>query len=146
MDLAVNQEANILLYRLHDDLWLCGEPAKCAEAWTTIERCAKILGLQFNRSKTGSAYLTDDGHKDPRIRNSLPKGKVILGFLELEEQTGDWVIDHKRVDGISSNSADSSLSVPAYSRGSKPGTAVSDVSLITLSGSRQTALANVMWT
>ncbi len=97
MDLAVNHEANMLLYRLHDDLWLCGDPAKCAKAWTTMERCAKILGLQFNQSKTGSAYLADENDKDPHVQNTLPTGKVILGFLELEAKTGQWVIDHHQV-------------------------------------------------
>lgn len=98
MDLAVNQEANMLLYRLHDDLWLCGDPAKCAKAWTTIKRCAQILGLQFNQSKTGSVYLADENHKDHRIQNALPTGKVIIGFLELDAKTGQWVIDHNQVD------------------------------------------------
>jgi hypothetical protein len=32
MDLAVNQEAEMLLYRFHDDLWLVGKPEKCARA------------------------------------------------------------------------------------------------------------------
>jgi len=98
MDLAVNQEAGMLLYRLHDDLWLCGEPSKCAKAWTTIERCATRLGLEFNDSKTGPVYLADDMPKDPRIQEALPKGRVILGFLELDGHTGEWVIDHTQVD------------------------------------------------
>ena len=98
MDLAVNQKANMLLYRLHDDLWLCGEPEKCAKAWTTVEHCAKVLGLQFNNSLTGSVYLTDKTDKASHIERVLPTGKVILGFLELDTQTGDWAIDHKKVD------------------------------------------------
>ena len=98
MDLAANQAANMLLYRLHDDLWLCGEPAKCAKAWSTIENCAKILGLEFNKSKTGSVYLADNASKDSQVESSLPKGRVILGFLELDPKTGDWVIDHTQVD------------------------------------------------
>lgn len=88
----------MLLYRLHDDLWLCGDPAKCVKAWTAIERCAQVLGLQFNQSKTGSVYLAEENHKEPHIQNALPKGRVILGFLELEAQTGRWVIDHNQVD------------------------------------------------
>lgn len=88
----------MLLYRLHDDLWLCGDPAKCVKAWMTIERCASVLGLQFNDSKTGSAYLAEDANKDAHVLDVLPKGRVILGFLELDAHTGDWVIDHNQVD------------------------------------------------
>ena len=88
----------MLLYRLHDDLWLCGEPEKCAKAWTTIERCARVMGLEFNSSKTGSAYLDDKGNGDFKIEETLPEGKVLMGFLQLDAQTGEWVIDHAQVD------------------------------------------------
>lgn len=100
MDLAVNQEAGMLLYRLHDDLWLCGDPAKCAKAWTAMERCAKVMGVDFNRAKTGSAYINrrSKSPQDAQIASTLPKGRVILGFLELDAATGDWVIDQKQVD------------------------------------------------
>ncbi|KAL6720915.1 hypothetical protein ACLMJK_000014 [Lecanora helva] len=98
MDLAVNQEANMLLYRLHDDLWLCGEPEKCAKAWKVMESCATTLGLQFNDSKTGSVYLANGIEKKAYVEDTLPKGRVIMGFLELDPHSGDWVIDHKQVD------------------------------------------------
>lgn len=98
MDLAVNQEAGVLLYRLHDDLWLCGEPEKCAKAWMAMERCAKTMGVEFNQSKTGSVYLDDNSEKDAQIVATLPEGQVVLGFLELHATTGNWVIDHKQVD------------------------------------------------
>ena len=89
----MNQEANMLIYRLHDDLWLCGELEKCVKAWTTMKRCAKILGLEFNSSKTGSAYLVDDADKDPGIQAALPEGRVILGFSELNFLSEKWIID-----------------------------------------------------
>lgn len=98
MDLAVNQEAEMLLYRLHDDLWLCGEPGKCAKAWKVMERCARILGVEFNESKTGSVCLSPDSAKKDQILASLPKGKVAVGFLELDAKTGGWTIDQKQVD------------------------------------------------
>lgn len=100
MDLAVNQEAGMLLYRLHNDLWLCGEPAKCAKAWMAMERCAKIMGVEFNQAKTGSVYIKNepDSVKDPQIAATLPTGRVTLGFLELNGETGDWTIDQKQVD------------------------------------------------
>ncbi|KAK3343961.1 hypothetical protein B0T25DRAFT_522006 [Lasiosphaeria hispida] len=37
MDLAVNRKTGILLYRLHDDIWICGEPERSAQAWTYLE-------------------------------------------------------------------------------------------------------------
>lgn len=103
MDLAVNQEAGMLLYRLHDDLWLCGEPEKCAKAWTAMERCAAIMGVEFNESKTGSVYLPGDSANKDLLNTEqtlavLPKGKIILGFLELDPKTGDWIIDQTQVD------------------------------------------------
>ena len=100
MDLAVNQEAGMLLYRLHDDLWLCGEPAKCAKAWRAMERCAKVMGVEFNQAKTGSVYITKERGptKDAQVATTLPKGRVVLGFLELDAETGVWVIDQKQVD------------------------------------------------
>lgn len=98
MDLAVKQEAEILLYRLHDDLWLCGEPEKCAKAWKTMQRCAQIMGLEFNMTKTGSVCLSEDMAKKDRILAILPKGKVAVGFLELDANSGEWVIDQRQVD------------------------------------------------
>jgi hypothetical protein len=32
MDFVVNQKTGLLLYRLHDDLWICGDPNDCAHA------------------------------------------------------------------------------------------------------------------
>ena len=96
MDLAVNRETGMLLYRLHDDLWLCGEPAKCARAWEVMNQYARVAGLEFNRGKTGSVYLADS--KDPEIVSRLPRGPVTFGFLQLDEQSGDWVIDQTQVD------------------------------------------------
>lgn len=98
MDLAVNQEAEMLLYRLHDDLWLFGEPEKCVKAWKVMERCARVMGVEFNESKTGSVCLSSDSAKKDRILVGLPKGKVAVGFLELDAKTGGWIIDQKQVD------------------------------------------------
>jgi hypothetical protein len=99
MDLAVNQEAEMLLYRFHDDLWLVGEPEKCARAWKTMEQFSAVMGLEFNKRKTGSVYLTDDAKsKDKSIAAILPKGTVSVGFLELNAETGDWSIQHEEVD------------------------------------------------
>jgi hypothetical protein len=99
MDLAVNKKAGMLLYRLHDDLWLCGEPERCVQAWDVMGQFAKIMGLEFNRNKTGSVYLTSEAKmKDPKITAALPKGPVEIGFLTLDNETGNWVINQRQVD------------------------------------------------
>lgn len=94
MDFAVNSTTGLLLYRLHDDIWICGEPSKCAKAWEVMGTFAKVTGLEFNDSKTGSVYLSDSG--DPAVANKLPKGPVTFGFLKLDD-SGTWVIDQKQV-------------------------------------------------
>jgi hypothetical protein len=98
MDLAVNQEAEMLLYRFHDDLWLVGKPEKCARAWKTMEQFSAVMGLEFNKRKTGSVYLTYDGKsKDESIAAIFSKGAVFVGFLKLDAITGEWTIDEEEV-------------------------------------------------
>ncbi|KAK6087808.1 hypothetical protein SCUP234_01447 [Seiridium cupressi] len=97
MDLVVNRETGLLLYRLHDDLFLCGEPARhtrdVAGLW--------LLQLQpqlKTRTVTGSVYLTNDEiSRDPSIQSSLPSGPVEIGHLLLDPKSGEWVIDQKQV-------------------------------------------------
>ncbi|PLB54036.1 hypothetical protein P170DRAFT_397036 [Aspergillus steynii IBT 23096] len=96
MDLAVNRKTGMLLYRLHDDLWLCGEPQKCVQAWEVMNNFAKVAGLEFNIFKTGSVYLSDS--KNPSIEARLPKGPVTIGFLTLDSESGVWKIDQTQVD------------------------------------------------
>lgn len=99
MDLAVNQEAGILLYRFHDDLYLVGEPEKCANAWQTMERYSALMGLELNKSKTGSVILTSEDftYEDSEIAAKLPTGSVSIGFLKLDADSGDWIINQKDV-------------------------------------------------
>lgn len=96
MDLAVNKGTGMLLYRLHDDIWLSGEPEKCVKAWDIMQKFAKITGLEFNRHKSGSAYLGDSIRGE--IISRLPEGSVRIGFLMLDTTSGEWVIDHSQVD------------------------------------------------
>ncbi|PVH74284.1 hypothetical protein DL98DRAFT_519356 [Cadophora sp. DSE1049] len=101
MDLAVNQEGGNLLYRFHDDLWLVGEPKKCARAWKTMERFSKVMGLELNGHKTGSVFLTkeaDFSYEDSQVAASLPSGPVSIGFLYLDPKSGEWLINKKDVD------------------------------------------------
>ncbi|KXX73036.1 hypothetical protein MMYC01_210502 [Madurella mycetomatis] len=97
MDLAVNRETGILLYRLHDDIWLVGEPERAAQAWSCMQSFAKIFGLEFNKSKTGSVYLPGNRKRVAKVSKTLPAGPVNIGFLSLDSQSGKWVINKKLV-------------------------------------------------
>ncbi|KAL5623655.1 hypothetical protein FOBRF1_002905 [Fusarium oxysporum] len=100
MDVVVNQQDGMLLYRLHDDLWLCGEPLHCKRAWAAMNKYAKILGLTFNRGKTGSVYITEGGkERDLDVASALPEGPVRVGHLSLDPKSGTWEIDRKEVEG-----------------------------------------------
>ncbi|KAH6621265.1 hypothetical protein B0J18DRAFT_432009 [Chaetomium sp. MPI-SDFR-AT-0129] len=97
LDFVVNRETGIFLYRLHDDIWLVGEPSRTAQAWTCMQSFASVFGLDFNRAKTGSVYLPGASPRDPSIVSILPAGPVKIGFLCLDPETGKWVIDQKLV-------------------------------------------------
>ena len=59
---------------------------------------AEIIGLQFNKAKTGSVYLSSTlSTRNPDIVTRLPAGPVSVGFLTLDPLTGDWVIDQDEV-------------------------------------------------
>lgn len=98
-DLAVHRETGILLYRLHDDIWLCGEPEAVTRAWGVMQEYATIFGLEFNMNKTGSVLLSGErGDKDMEsIKEKLPTGPVTVGFLSLLPESGKWEIDQTRV-------------------------------------------------
>ncbi|KAK4205675.1 hypothetical protein QBC40DRAFT_969 [Triangularia verruculosa] len=97
MDVVVNRETGILLYRLHDDIWLLGEPTRAAKAWQCMQSFARVFGLEFNKSKTGSVYLPGATKKDPTVSDTLPTGPVSIGFLRLDQETGRWTINQKLV-------------------------------------------------
>jgi hypothetical protein len=98
LDIVVNREAKTQLYRLHDDFWLCGEPAVCVTAWKTMKEFASLMGLEFNESKTGSAYITTGSKIDKDVADVLPKGDVRVGLLKLDAELGTWIIDQPQVD------------------------------------------------
>lgn len=95
MDVAVNRGSGMTLIRFHDDLWLSGEPARCASAWETIEEFVRVLGLDINTSKTGSVYFST-ARRDAELAAKFPKGSVCMGMLKLTDD-GDWTIDQKQV-------------------------------------------------
>lgn len=93
MDYAVNQRADgLFLYRIHDDFWFWNEdPTVCVKAWKEMSRFSSLVGLQFNREKTGSVCVGQPPHPD------LPRGSIKWGFLKFEE-SGRFVIDQSQVD------------------------------------------------
>lgn len=98
MDLAANQPDGVLLHRLHDDIWMCAKPEHCARAWTAMNECAKVLGLNFNKQKTGSVYLTDEKTtKNQKVASVLPEGEVKVGHLRLDPVSTKWEIDQPQV-------------------------------------------------
>jgi hypothetical protein len=98
LDIAVNRQAKTQLYRLHDDFWLCEKPAVCVAAWKTMKEFASLMGLEFNKSKTGSAYITTGSKIDKDVADALPKGDVRVGLLKLDAELGTWIIDQPQVD------------------------------------------------
>ena len=96
MDFSVNRASGGLrLYRLHDDLWLFDSDAtKCARAWTEMNTYANLVGLTFNKEKTGSACVGYDGQSFA----DLPSGDVRWGFLKFDSSKGRFVIDQDQVD------------------------------------------------
>ncbi|CAG9985076.1 unnamed protein product [Clonostachys byssicola] len=97
LDVAVNQQDGMLLYRQHDDLWFVGEPEHCGRAWKTLKHLAGILGLEFNEKKTGSVYFKE-GKRDAEISQVLPEGAVRFGHLILDPETEKWKINQDQVD------------------------------------------------
>jgi hypothetical protein len=99
LDFAVNQTAGTMLYRLHDDMWLWGEPEKCAAGWEAMVQFADVVGLDFNTDKTGSAVMATQGSEvDAGVLEKLPKGDVTWGFLRLDPENGRFVINQAEVD------------------------------------------------
>lgn len=98
MDLAVAQNNGTILYRFHDDLWLVGPPKACADSWQTMEKFAKVMGLEFNFNKTGSVYLTDGKtSKSSDVVKALPEGPVEMNFLVMDPDSGKWTINDEHV-------------------------------------------------
>lgn len=87
MDLAVNRQTGLLLYQLHDDIWLCGEPKTSAQAWSCMRDFAAAFGLEFNKKKTGSVYLAESSKLNAKVASALPPGPVTVGFLRLDPRS-----------------------------------------------------------
>lgn len=94
LDVAVRRESNLLLYRMHDDIMLCGPTKQCEQAWATMQKFVKLMGLEFNKKKTGSISLNATGSQ----KAQLPDGDVTVDFLKLSHDRGLWVIDNENVN------------------------------------------------
>jgi hypothetical protein len=113
MDYAVNYNTDgAYLYRLHDDFWLWGQEDTCVKAWNCMTEFTRVMGLELNEEKTGTARLEN---KDQMTRrsyqgwssaspgetnapDSLPTGDIRWGFLKLDAQEGRFIIDQQQVD------------------------------------------------
>ena len=97
IDYAVTQRTQgSRLYRLHDDIWFWGTEQHCVRAWAAMEESAKLMGLKFNASKSGTFRIS---HKDKSPLNpGLPVGDVRWGWLILNSADGQFVIDQAMVE------------------------------------------------
>lgn len=112
MDYAVNQATSSYLYRLHDDFWLWGSEESCLKGWKAMTSFAGVMGIEFNQEKTGTVRIgktvEDDSSEmdtsDEELSTysskavALPRGEVRWGFLLLDAQTGQFLVDQKQVD------------------------------------------------
>jgi hypothetical protein len=115
MDFAVNKATQSYLYRLHDDFWFWGTEDLCARGWEAMTTFASVMGIKFNREKTGSIVIDHgvtsqidlpapdisvdkDGESAPSRQAGLPKGDVRWGFLRLDATKIQFVIDQGMVD------------------------------------------------
>ncbi|KAK6528855.1 hypothetical protein TWF694_004089 [Orbilia ellipsospora] len=101
-DFAVNQKADgARLYRLHDDIWLWGDVDTCERGWTALKEVSSLMGLEFNKTKTGCVRISSDttsASSQSPLPESLPKGDVVWGFLKLDPESGTFVINQEKVD------------------------------------------------
>ena len=99
LDFAVNQQADgVKLYRLHDDSWAWGSLDACTKAWAAMTQFARVVGLDFNESKTGCVRILRDGAAAARVPSNLPQGDVTWGLLKLDPVAGRFVINQAEVD------------------------------------------------
>lgn len=114
MDRAVTRYAKgANLHRLHDDFWIWGPRDECVKAWHAVAALTRVVGLEINEDKSGSAVISQDKsvpgavapHKKPPPGSnvpgaesseemvSLPSGNIAWGFLVLDADTGRFKID-----------------------------------------------------
>ncbi len=56
-----------------------------------------VMSLESDYGKTGSVHLHDESAKN-KVSHLLLKGDVLVGFLQLNPDSGNWIIDQQQVD------------------------------------------------
>lgn len=51
MDIAVKCEADLLLYRMRNNIDLCASKAQCEKARAVLEKVVKVMGLEFDEKQ-----------------------------------------------------------------------------------------------
>jgi hypothetical protein len=121
LDIAVNQESNLLLYRLHDDLWLVGKPDNCARAWDTMQTFASVMGVEYNKNKTGSVYLVQNAaRRIESVAKTLPQGMLPSVSSLFAETLVSGSLTRTKSTNMWSSFVNSSRRGTASSRGCKP--------------------------
>jgi hypothetical protein len=94
MDFAVNQRAGgLYVYRIYDDFWFYSHDTDaCVNAWIEMRKYAQLVGITFNKKKTGSVCIGSE------LNPGLPKGAVGWGFLVFDSVKGRFVVDQAAVD------------------------------------------------
>lgn len=102
LDYQINRSANgEILWRTDDDFWFWSSShEKCTEAWDTVQKFGRVMGLDLNASKSASARIVAEngGSIKASSDTSLPKGEIRWGMIVLNEATGRFVIDQRMVD------------------------------------------------
>lgn len=94
MDFAVNQRARgLYVYRIYDDFWYYShDKSLCADAWKEMNTYADLVGITFNKKKTGGVCVGSE------LEPTLPKGTVGWGFLIFDAAQGRFVVDQDAVN------------------------------------------------
>ena len=90
MDIGVNHETGMLPYRLHDQLWIVGDPQDFGNTSKTIQQSAAVMGLICNKKKTGAVRLTNEGIEDEVV----PKLPDCSGLFEA--RWNHWRLDNQK--------------------------------------------------
>ncbi|CRG89371.1 hypothetical protein PISL3812_06407 [Talaromyces islandicus] len=104
LDFQINQVTEgEILWRQGDDLWFwSANHETCVKAWSALNEFIRLMGLEVNESRTGSARMCRSPKDKYRITpvhcNDLPVGEIRWGMLQLNPNIGRFEIDQEMVD------------------------------------------------
>ena len=75
-----------------------GRDETCVQAWDAVLQFTKVMGLELNLEKTGSAHVSRKHPAAVSNSASLPQGSIHWGLLLLDSKIGHFVIDQDRVE------------------------------------------------